>query len=341
MVVAGGIAYFANSDGLALHDVSPAGAPHYLSSYVPTPGAPDAVFFQEGRLYVSGAGNILYIYDAEDPSTLALLGFYAIPGTLAGLLVNGHLAYVITTAGQLRSVDLADPTAPAELGTCSAHTRIYDMAIAGQHLYMMSSPGSGTRLSVINIADPAHPLWVGEKPVGDYAMRLVAQSDRVYVLSGAASSRYYGSLAICDVSQPATPTVLGSCFIEGQGSNLELAGNYVYISNGCQNGLTVVDVADAARPQVLAHTRLPRCASGILLDGQTAYLSCSGGFMVMDVSSPTQARLRGIIDLVGSGSVVATTASAVYVNAGAAGLFTLRSVAASASVRFSLDRRHP
>ena len=87
-------------------------------------------------------------------------------------------------------------------------------------------------------------------------------------------------------------------------SDVEISGTVAFVA-GYLNGLHVVDVADPARPALLATHQTPGSVQGLFVDGSTLYLaerstwdagqqqSVGGGLRMLDVSDPAHPREIG------------------------------------------------
>jgi len=105
------------------------------------------------------------------------------------------------------SVLLATAIAPPALGQCAPAELAgqwggptYAVAVVGNIAYI----GSGPRLLVIDISDPANPTLLGQSPVlGDIVQDVVVSSGYAYVADGEAG------LQVINIADPANPVRVG------------------------------------------------------------------------------------------------------------------------------------
>jgi hypothetical protein len=152
---------------------------------------------------------------AQGP-TLQFVGGVNTPGTAVAVAVSGDRAYVADDAPGLQIVDVADPAAPAIVGSFLSTGGARDVEVSGTVAFVAFGRElvrEFTGLHGIETADPANPFPILAYPV-DVA------SDRVGVagsiaLSGArlfthmAPPSSVSSLQTLDISNPAFPGLLG------------------------------------------------------------------------------------------------------------------------------------
>jgi hypothetical protein len=123
-----------------------------------------------------------------------------------------------------------------------------------------------------------------------------------YVLAGESSPT--DSLEIIDVSDPATPSRLGSWSVGVSGfAKMQVVGKRVYFA---AYGLRVVDVSDPAHPSLIGSYTAPDLAMGMQVDGDYVYivsgLQLSGGWpplpyaaqvQIFDLQNPVHPTVRG------------------------------------------------
>jgi len=99
----------------------------------------------------------------------------------------------------------------------------------------------------------------------------------------ATSDGFRAGLVVMDVSNPASPVLLGGLQLGNDLQTMDLEGDFLYVADGSE-GLMVVDVGDPAHPALVGSF-----AGGILgarVAGRHAYLVGYSGLQVVDVSNP-------------------------------------------------------
>ena len=158
---------------------------------------------------------------------------------------------------------------------------------------------------------PAHPLFstadaenvefVGH--IGGATYAVAVQGNYAYIGVGP-------RLVILDISNPASPTVVGKTPpLSDIVQDIAIAGSYAYIADG-DAGLRVVDVSTPANPTEVGFYDTPRVAMGVTCAGGYAYV-VGGGLQVVDVSTPANPTEVGFCDA--GGSAVAVAGDYAYV----------------------------
>ncbi len=108
---------------------------------------------------------------------------------------------------------------------------------------------------------------------------------------------------VLDISNPASPSVLGKLITSGFVNDISVFGNYAYIVNN--NGqLVIVDISNPADPTLVGHYdtpvypeigRIP--ALGVIVSNNYAYIANDlNGLVIVNISNPTMPTLTGIYD---------------------------------------------
>jgi len=185
------------SGGLRIFDVTNPAFPSQ-ASVLAVPGSATRVAIQAGRAYV-GAGTNLHVVDVTNPAAPALLtslaagasvGGVGVDGELAVLavgttgirvvdvsatpplllgtldtdeardvVVEGSVAYVADWTGSLKTVSLAEPTAPALLGSTPQATGGILLSLAKQRSFAFGADAFFVNgVPLVDVTDPATPL---------------------------------------------------------------------------------------------------------------------------------------------------------------------------------------
>jgi hypothetical protein len=143
-------------------------------------------------------------------------------------------------------------------------------------------------LQIVDVADVNSPTLVGSLMIGERTVEVVTErtteSGLVYALTRVG---YWNDAFLCvvDVTDPTTPTILGSIHVYSTGG-MALDGTHVYLLN--QDALDVVDVADPAAPEMIAALYWFTNASAVAIAGDFAFVADPPvGYHVVDVSDPS------------------------------------------------------
>ena len=176
------------------------------------------------------------------------------------------------------------------------------------HLILqVSSTSAAIRTKVAFAFENMHYLPLVSKPLkdvppGSFSISLLAQlggsSKAVSVVGDYAYIGIGARLEILDIKDLSKPIVIGQSGILADAiRNLDISGNYVYISAGLDGGLIVIDITDTEHPVQMGNYDTQCVAEDVDVVGNFAYVACATrGLMVFDVSNPNSPKLKGSYD---------------------------------------------
>ena len=106
---------------------------------------------------------------------------------------------------------------------------------------------------------------------------IALQENRALAINGS-------NLDIFDISDPAKISKLGTARSEGS-QRVTVDAYDAYVALG-DRGLDIVDIANPCAPRIIEH--LPIKTYAVALHSDHAYLAAEDGFLILDVSAPTQ-----------------------------------------------------
>ena len=200
------------------------------------------------------------------------VGYYQATFIVCDVAVKDGHAYVAAYDG-LHVLSVADPTQPYEVSSVSL-SDARGVAVAGDFTYVAG--GYDSSLSLIYVADPAHPVVVGRCPTPDYAVKVAVRGRYAYVTT-------MSGFCVISVADPARPFQVG-WLPAGYEYNLDVVGDYAYVAD-IGNGLCVISLADPSHPtevgSVYCHPQ------GVAVNASLVYLGCNdSSFRVISVSDP-------------------------------------------------------
>ena len=238
----------------------------------------------QGTYVYMGAGPRLLVLDASEPAHPVVTGRSAIlPDVVADVVVSGTHAYLAGGAGGLRILNVADPVHPAEIGVMATGNP-QGLALSGDLAYVAATAA----LQIVDVSDPAHP-----QPVGAYAA--------VNAIDVALSGHYAylvddARMLVVDVADPADPTLTATYgTILRWPTAIAAYGDLVAIADSDQ-GLHLVDVSDPLNPNEFSRYHpMGECGGvqGVALAADLAYVACSDGLRVLNVSDPAHPQAIG------------------------------------------------
>ncbi|MBD3160825.1 MAG: hypothetical protein GF346_01625, partial [Candidatus Eisenbacteria bacterium] len=205
------------------------------------------------------------------------------PRDIHSIAVQADLLYLTDTTPMLKVVDVSDPADTRVIGAMYTAKRAEVVEAHGDFAYI----GYATRtLDVADVSNPQSPHYVTTVPQADGVADLVALGSLLFAVGG-------DGLRVIDISDPASPSVLGQLSVEGIAIAVE--GTYAYVLDGYR--FRVVDVADPAVPTLIGALDT-EAARDFAMAGQHAFLIDWRGVQIVDVTDPSQpvevGRIEGI-----------------------------------------------
>jgi hypothetical protein len=279
-------------------------------------------------LYVSCWGDGVRIVDASDPQGLTIIGSIATSGNAQDVAFLGSVAVIAQGSKGIMVVDIADPTHPHVLSsvTLSGYARAID--VVGSWVYVTgTTPG----LIALDLADPTNPRLLKEFATGGGALAVDGQ--RLVVASP-------DGIKAFDISNPASPVLLGSLQVGYETHGVDLVGNLAFVADDL--GLYLADISGgspiasvgsladgirARRVTVSARlacvgdyedswlvdlhnledprriSKLPVQGSDVALEAATVVMTGEDGLSVLDVSDPTNPFVGATLPEIKGGSV--------------------------------------
>ena len=238
-----------------LHVISIADPTHPVEvGYCYTPEQPYRVTAAGDYAYVADATAGLRVISVSDPAHPVEVGYYDTPGRTFDATVSGDYAYVADGDSGLRVISVADSAHPFELGRCDTIGSARCVAVSGADAYV-----AGSNFSVISVADPSHPVVVGE---------LRGRGGNCVAVSGYYA--YTGGLII-RIADPAHPIDVGTL---GDGAaGVLAAGSHLYAAAGA-HGMEVFTLADPGNPAMVGYYRQSgRDAEAVVVAGAYVYVA--------------------------------------------------------------------
>jgi hypothetical protein len=222
--------------------------------------------------------------------------------------VRGNRVY-LGVGPRLLVLDASHPDQPAVVGQSAPLPGVVRGLALGMGRVYVAAGSAG--LSVLDVADPAHPFPIGRLDTPGQAMGVVVGQGRAYVADGEAGLR------VANILRPARPVELGFYDTPGYAWGLAVAGRYAYVADGTA-GLRVVDVRDPGHPVEVGFLDTPGDTWGVAVAGHHAFLADrDGGLRIVDVSDPAHPRQVGWYQTPDMGTHVAVARGYAYVANGA------------------------
>jgi hypothetical protein len=246
-------------------DLTHATAPMITSTVDIFPDSPQSVAIYDSTHVLIGASlRGLLVVDVADRANPVILSEIAPSTWNATPFVEPPLVY--GGAGSLDIVDLTDLAGPALVGQLQL-TGSFDEVLVDERGYaFLHTEVEG--LVVADVSDPIAPFIVATVPGQGFRTGLARVGQLVYYRGSAGNE-----LHVLDVSDPFTPTLVGSCSVQSPPDHIVVHEGYAYASSGIE-GIHVIDVRDPQSPfQVGTLNHPPYRSEKVRVDSGRLYVA--------------------------------------------------------------------
>lgn len=237
----------------------------------------------------------------------ALFQIDDITGKFEGVAVQGHYAYLVSTAQKkdtlnnwignpgLRIIDIADPSAPTLTASVVTPEGALDVAVneSGTYAYLASTVAG---LIIIDISDATSPMLVGSYATPGAAHGVAVRGQYAYVAD------HYRGLRVLDIANPANPSEVGfyETPINSQQLKLSSTGYYAFVIDAANDQivanpqytihssvLRIMDISNSRQPRLLSTYATTGTAKDLALYGHYAMVAAGeAGIDVIDIADP-------------------------------------------------------
>lgn len=348
VTVDGTVAYVSAERAFHLIDVSDPMNPTLITT-LPLPNNVAKPIIRNGYAYLSANGTGLMVVNVSDPLHPAIVGTYSWTQPLERPAMSWPYVFLAAGDSGVQIIDVSNPAVPTLVGSIATYPSegsVYAVSIVDEHLYAFCLTYDGdTANEVFDISNPLSPIASGGiapggkvVDAGGFACVVAQMALRTLDISNPSTPAVIGGvsvgrnltddvaavapyvytaasdagLKVVDATDPAHPTVVGTCDTPGTAQAIIVQGTLAYIADGA-SGLRIIDVSSPTHP-VSVGTLDTYNAEGIAISGAYAYIADGwGAFKVIRIDDPTSptfvASLGGIpyahaVDLVGGYVIV-------------------------------------
>jgi len=243
-------------------------------------------------LSVIGAGPDLVVFDMTDPADPVQLGSSAFGDAVTPVgSFDGHILAFVYDSDSYRLVviDLSPEGTLEEFSSVDLPDRLRpdDLAVIGETAWIVTSSRDHGLLAV-DLSDLAQPVLTTVLELPTAAMSMTAVDDHLLIATS-------DGLLIADVSDPATPEIIGSLEIDGARS-IAAATDHAYVAS--LYALHTIDITDLSEPSDVSTVDIERVAAPLsmmvadkhlivgLIDLDPHIAPPDGGLLTFDVSDP-------------------------------------------------------
>ena len=270
-----------------------------------TPGWPWDLVVSGGYAYIAASDAGLQIVSIADPENPVVVANVATPHRANDVAVSDDMAYVVTwTSGQLIVIDVSAPESPVVTGVLQLPSYANKIAIAGDYALIAGDYGG---LYVVSIASPSDPSIIAFVETDYPTADVTIDGSYAYVAAG--------GLLVLDISNPATPQVIGQAG--------DVFDDVVAVSNGVAlvggglhqyPDLAAFDVSDPTAPSKLWEIDTPAEPTNISIAEGRAYIATyQSRVLVLDLADPGVPAPVAVLSAATSSSGVAFMAGLLYV----------------------------
>lgn len=261
-----------------------------------------------------------------------------LPGLAWGAATDGNVALVTSSDGELRVVDLANPSEPIIAATVATGGEASGVEIRGRFGYVaagevgvvvvdianpyapevvatVDTPGRARALclsgdwafvadleggvQVLDIADPRQANLVASFCDSSFVQDIAVLDGKAYVAAS------YDGLLVVDVRDPLHGQFEGAVTGLWEAEAVAAEGHHVYVLHNTSGVVDVVEVGSLTGPRVAQSFYLPDWGRDVAVSGDRLYAAgYDDGLFVVDVSDLDAPRLVGGIDTQGAAMAV-------------------------------------
>ncbi len=216
------------------------------------------------------------------------------------VFVRGDYAYIPSYADNgLEILDVSDSKNPKHVSSivdATFLTNAEGVFVSGDYAYVSCQAD----FTVVDVSDVSKPTIVSNLTSSQilYARTVYVSGKYAYITGESSNDR----LTIIDISNPASPYIVGSVAGIDNAWDVEVLGNYAYVTAEGSDRLYIIDISNPANPQIKSY--LANGTGGALLDGargvdvvgKYAYVTAynSNALNIIDISSSTEPVVVGV-----------------------------------------------
>ncbi len=298
VAVGGGVAYVADGNSLQVINVSNPASPVFLGSL--TVGYPNSIVkvkVQNSTVYAASSAGGLQVINVSTPSSPVLVSTLAPPGvsgaSTIGVAVSGTHAYLANYVAGLGVADISVASSPSLTSSLLDWFAGYKMAstpnlaVVTGIQYTDGGLLSSNGLRVVSLQPSSDPTVVGRLDSSTLVFNGVAMTGSyAYVACGKTG------LNVVNLSNPASPAVVGALLTPGYAWGVTVAGSYAYVADGSE-GLSVVSLKNPASPASVGWIGISGTVKDVAVVNGLAYLAAGNSLQIVDVSNPAAPVVRG------------------------------------------------
>lgn len=220
------------------------------------------------------------------------------PG-LRALSLSGMYVYAANddSAAQLQIFDVSNALAPVFVKSVAMRnntSRGRSVFADGNFVYIGSDQSSGGEFQIFDVRDPRNPVWVWSGVVNADVNDVFVRNGRAYL----ATSRSDAELIVFDVSNPSSPSRIGSFnSSDGAGLSVFVAGSIAFL--GTNTSLLTLDVATPSAISRMGIFAAGGAVNDVFLRDYLAFLATANSnkeFQAVNITDPANPTLHSSLN---------------------------------------------
>jgi hypothetical protein len=260
--------------------------------------------------YFSG----LFFVDVSAPQKPVTRGTFFTPSTIIAAAAQDRYAYAVGELSGVQVVDLSDPARADSVGMTTIFRGVQGLAVSGRYAYVTDR----WSVKIFDVSDAAKPkavrMW---NSPGGAPRTIVIRGHTAYLTADNAG------LFVIDITNPLSPSVVGSYKMPRFTYGLAVEGDYAYLANS-DTGFHILDIRKPAAPALVASLKLDGEPCGVAVRGDFAYVASGpAGLQIIDIGQPAAPKVRGSFPSGDFSSSVVLSGDSAYVADGNAGVLKI------------------
>ncbi len=196
-----------------------------------------------------------------------------------------RLSLILATVLALATIALSAPAPVAQIvghwgGAC-------DKTAVSEGFACVSR---GLDLVTLDVSDPTHPKELGETVLPAPPASMKIRDRYLYATLGEAG------MLVIDIHKPEKPRIVAKLDTPGNATQFDFCGRYLYVADG-KDGLQIIGITNPRKPVLIvaADLGLVEPVVGIAVSGNTACVTSTSEFVVLDTSDPAHPKIASKI----------------------------------------------
>jgi hypothetical protein len=275
----------ADAEGIKIYNVSDPANPVFVADG-PDGGLNEDFDVEGDKLVLASSVDNITIVDISDPTTpVTIVQSFGTPKDADALDLVGNLLYLSTdvdhSAPEFFIYDIANPAAPALVGSLDVVAFVHDVQVFGDTAYLIRNANGPL---VVDVSNPSAPQLLGKIPLsfGD-AYDLDVEGDLTILAADEED------LVLFDVSSTPTGDFVGQSILPTDVRDLVIEGD-IAILGTADSALTLMDISDPSTMRVISAQGLSEGLPKTQMFRHEDMVYARGGAVVeaVDISNPLE-----------------------------------------------------